>query len=148
MTKALIGGGCFWGIEEYYRKIKGVLETKAGYSGGMVINPTYEEVCKGDTEHAEVVLVYFDHKVIAYSEIIDHFWLCHDPTQLNRQGLDMGRQYRSVIFFYSDQQKILAENSKEDKQKKFLRKIVTEIKVAEKFYLAEDYHQQYIKKRK
>ena len=148
MTKALIGGGCFWGIEEYYRKIKGVLETKVGYSGGMVINPTYEEVCKGDTEHAEVVLVYFDHKVIAYSEIIDHFWLCHDPTQLNRQGLDMGRQYRSVIFFYSDQQKILAENSKEDKQKKFLRKIVTEIKVAEKFYLAEDYHQQYIKKRK
>ena len=120
MTKALIGAGCFWGIEEYFRKINGVLDTKVGYSGGHTTNPTYEEVCKGTTEHAEVVkILTFDEKVISYEKIINHFWICHDPTQLNRQGPDIGRQYRSVIFYYSEAQNKIAVESKNLKQKNF-----------------------------
>ena len=147
MTKALIGAGCFWGIEEYYRKINGVLDTKVGYSGGKTLNPSYEEVCTGTTEHAEVVQISFDNKLISYKEILDYFWLCHDPTQLNRQGPDLGSQYRSVIFFYSEEQKEIALESKKLKQNNLSDLIVTEIIETKEFYPAEDYHQLYINKR-
>ena len=148
MTKALIGAGCFWGIEEYFRNIEGIIDTKVGYSGGTTTKPTYEEVCTGTTEHAEVVLLKFDKEIINYSDIIDHFWLCHDSTQLDRQGPDIGRQYRSIIFYYSNEQKLLAEQSKKEKQQINQTKlIVSEIREAKKFYLAEEYHQLYIKKR-
>lgn len=147
MTKALIGAGCFWGIEEYYRKINGIIGTKVGYSGGNTLNPTYEEVCSGTTEHAEVVKISFDETIISYKQIIDHFWLCHDPTQLNRQGYDEGRQYRSVIFYYTEEQNKIALESKKLKQDCSFNTIVTEITSAHEFYLAEDYHQLFINKR-
>ena len=147
MNKALIGAGCFWGIEEYFRVISGVLDTKVGYTGGKTLNPTYEEVCTGITEHAEVVKITFDENIISYAEIIDHFWLCHDPTQLNRQGPDVGRQYRSIIFTYSEEQKKIALESKKIKQSYFASSIVSEITSASIFYLAEEYHQLFIKKR-
>jgi len=147
MTKVLIGAGCFWGIEEYYRKIKGVLDTKVGYSGGNTINPTYEEVCTGLTEHAEVVQISFDNNILSYEQLISFFWECHDPTQLNKQGFDIGRQYRSVIYYFSEEEKIIAFNSKNQKQKLFDKLIVTEILKAKTFYLAEEYHQLFIKKK-
>jgi len=147
MTKVLIGAGCFWGIEEYYRKIKGVLDTKVGYSGGKTINPTYEEVCTGLTEHAEVVQISFDNNILSYEQLISFFWECHDPTQLNKQGFDIGRQYRSVIYYFSEEEKIIAFNSKNQKQKLFDKLIVTEILKAKTFYLAEEYHQLFIKKK-
>ena len=98
MQKALFGAGCFWGIEEYFRKIPGVKDTKVGYSGGFTKNPTYETVCGGTTEHVEVLQLDFDDNEISYEKLLDHFWMCHDPTTLNRQGPDIGRQYRSAIF--------------------------------------------------
>ena len=147
MRKALIGAGCFWGIEEYYRNIDGVLDTKVGYSGGHTKNPTYEDICTGKTEHAEVVQIVFDPDIIQYEKIIDNFWLCHDSTQLNRQGPDVGRQYRSVIFYYNEKQKLLASNSKNFKQQSLNKTIVTEILQAQEFYIAEEYHQLFISKR-
>ena len=147
MTKALIGAGCFWGIEEYYRKLIGVIDTKVGYSGGNSVKPSYEEVCTGRTGHAEVVQIKFDENTISFQQILNHFWKCHDPTQLNRQGLDVGRQYRSAIFYYSKEQYNEAMESKELTQKTFQRVIVTEIMLAQEFYLAEDYHQLYFSKR-
>ena len=147
MKKALIGAGCFWGIEEYFRKLKGVLDTKVGYSGGHTDNPTYEEVCLGTTEHVEVVLISFDEKIISYEKIINHFWICHDPTQLNKQGFDVGRQYRSVIFCYNNDQNLISLESKKERQNKLDKNIVTEIILANKFYLAEEYHQLFIHKR-
>tara|TARA_X000000368_G_C23035252_1_gene714313 strand:+ start:25 stop:477 length:453 start_codon:yes stop_codon:yes gene_type:complete len=147
MTKALIGAGCFWGIEEYFRKINGIMDTKVGYSGGHTKNPTYEEVCLGSTNHAEVVQIEFDEKLINYEKILDHFWECHDPTQLNRQGYDIGSQYRSVIYYYSEVQQNLAEGSKNKKQTTLNNKIVTEISKATNFFLAEEYHQLYIQKK-
>ena len=147
MMEALIGAGCFWGIEEYYRKLVGVLNTRVGYSGGLTKNPTYEDVCTGTTEHVEVVKIEFDTKIISYKEILDHFWLCHDPTQLNKQGLDVGRQYRSAIFYFSNDQKISAVMAKKKIQLSISNLIVTEISPAKEFYLAEDYHQLFIKKR-
>ena len=147
MTKALIGAGCFWGIEEYFRKIRGIIDTKVGYSGGYTRHPTYEDVCKGNTEHVEVVQILFDEELITYAEIIDHFWLCHDSTQLDRQGPDIGRQYRSVIFYYTDIQKQLALKSKKKKQVFFTNPIRTEIILAKEFFLAEEYHQLFIKKK-
>ena len=147
MTKSLIGAGCFWGIEDYFRKLEGVTDTKVGYSGGHLPNPSYEDVCSGTTEHAEVVKIEFTEKIISFNEIISHFWKCHDPTELNRQGADVGRQYRSVIFYYTEDQKIIAEQSKINNQSLFNNKIVTEITKADPFYFAEDYHQLYIHKR-
>ena len=147
MTKALIGAGCFWGIEEYYCKLHGVLDTKVGYSGGITKNPTYKDVCTGTSEHVEVVQILFDDEIISYSEILDNFWLCHDPTQLNRQGLDLGSQYRSAIFYLSESQKKLALKSKKYKQLSLSKTIVTEIMPAKEFYLAEEYHQRFISKR-
>ena len=147
MGKALIGAGCFWGIEEYFRKLEGIKKTSVGYSGGKLANPTYKDVCKGNTEHAEVVLIEYNELQLSYSELLDHFWRCHDPTQINRQGLDIGTQYRSVIFYYSDQQKEIAENSKKEFQKNTSKPVVTNIEKAYEFFLAEDYHQQYIQKK-
>ena len=148
MTKALIGAGCFWGIQEYFRNIDGVLDTEVGYSGGHTINPSYEDVCLGNTEHAEVVNIDFDEKILTYAQIINHFWICHDPTQYNKQGLDVGSQYRSVIFYYSAEQKDVALKSKRLKQQSLKNLIVTEILSENKFYLAEEYHQLYISKRR
>ena len=147
MKKALIGAGCFWGIEEYYRKLNGVIDTKVGYSGGNTVHPTYEEVCIGRTGHAEVVQIKFDENMISFQQILNHFWKCHDPTQLNRQGFDVGRQYRSAIFYCSNEQYNDATESKEHTQKTLQRAIVTEIMPIKEFYLAEDHHQLFFFKR-
>ena len=135
--------GVFWGVEEHYRKLIGVIDTKVGYSGGSVANPTYEEVCIGSTGHAEVVQIKFDESTISFKKILNHFWKCHDPTQLNRQGFDVGRQYRSAIFYYSKEQHNDSLESKELTQTTLQRTIVTEIMPAQEFYLAEEYHQLY-----
>ena len=148
MKKALFGAGCFWGVEEFFRKIPGVKDIRVGYSGGHTKNPSYETVCSGTTEHVEVLELNFDETEISYEKLLDHFWKCHDPTTLNRQGPDIGRQYRSAIFYFSDIQKEIAENSIIKHQPKFNNKIVTEITTADTFYLAEDYHQRFIQKRK
>ena len=147
MEKALFGAGCFWGVEEYFIKIKGVKKTSVGYSGGNLDNPTYKDVCTGKTEHAEVVLIEYDEDQLSYAELLNHFWKCHDPTQINGQGLDIGTQYRSVIFYYSDEQKQIAENSKNEFQKKINIPVATMINEAKDFFLAEDYHQCFIKKK-
>ena len=146
MEKALFGAGCFWGVEETFRKINGVLNTEVGYSGGSTINPNYETVCSGTTNHAEVVLVEYDQNQISFQDLIIHFWKCHDPTTLNRQGPDIGTQYRSVIFYFNDFQKTIAENSKINYSKKSNLHIVTEISKAKEYYKAEEYHQKYIQK--
>ena len=146
MEKALFGAGCFWGVEETFSKIPGVLKTEVGYSGGNIINPNYETVCSGTTNHAEVVLVEYDQNQILYQDLIVHFWECHDPTTLNRQGPDVGTQYRSVIFYFDDNQKTIAENSKINHSKKSNLQIVTEISKAKEYYKAEEYHQKYIQK--
>jgi peptide-methionine (S)-S-oxide reductase len=125
-----------------------VKDTRVGYSGGHTKNPSYETVCSGTTEHVEVLELNFDETKISYEKLLDHFWKCHDPTTLNRQGPDVGRQYRSAIFYYSDIQKDIAEKSKIKHQPKFNNNIVTEITKADTFYLAEDYHQRFIQKRK
>lgn len=147
IQKALFGAGCFWGVEEHFRKINGVTETLVGYSGGNTANPTYESVCYDNTDHAEVLLVNFDEEKISYEDLIQEFWKCHDPTTLNRQGPDFGKQYRSVIYYYNDEQKNIALKSRENNQENFDNRIVTEITKADTFYKAEDYHQKYIKKR-
>jgi len=148
MTKVLIGAGCFWGIEEYFRKITGVIDTKVGYSGGHTINPSYEEVCSGTTEHVEVLQIKYNENIIIFKNILEHFWLCHDPTQLNRQGPDVGRQYRSAIFYFTENQKLITNESLIQKQLLLKNTIVTEILPAKEFYLAEEYHQLYIHKRR
>ena len=146
MEKALFGAGCFWGVEETFRKLVGVVNTEVGYSGGTTLDPTYESVCQGSTNHAEVVLVEFNKDEISYERLLDHFWNCHNPTTLNRQGPDIGTQYRSVIFYYNQTQKNIAENSKNNFSKKNNIQIVTEINEAKIFYKAEEYHQKYILK--
>tara|TARA_B100000427_G_C15463940_1_gene575357 strand:+ start:844 stop:1290 length:447 start_codon:yes stop_codon:yes gene_type:complete len=147
MKKALIGAGCFWGIQELYRKLDGVINTEVGYSGGHTNNPTYEEVCKGNTNHAEVVKIDFDENKISFLEILNYFWDSHDPTQLNRQGPDIGTQYRSIIFCYDNIQLEEAKKSKELKQLSMKNNIVTEIAPFKEFFIAEDYHQLFICKR-
>ena len=149
MNKALFGAGCFWGVEEFFRKINGVVTTQVGYSGGDTQNPTYQDVCNNSTGHAEVLEIQFDSNIISYKKLLDFFWECHDPTQINRQGLDIGTQYRSVIFYFSENQKNLAKESKLELQKKNpQKKIATEITKAKDFYLAEDYHQCFLQKKK
>ena len=145
MEIATFGAGCFWGVEAAFQKIKGVIKTSVGYMGGTTKNPSYEDVCTDKTGHAEVVQVQFDNKIVKYEELLDVFWKIHDPTQLNRQGFDLGTQYRSVIFYHNEKQKILAEESK-NKQEKSKKPIVTEIVPAKEFYKAEEYHQNYLKK--
>ncbi len=149
MEKATFGAGCFWGVEATFRQVKGVASTAVGYSGGTLENPTYEDVCTGRTGHAEVVQVEYDPAVVAYEEILDVFWGAHDPTTLNRQGPDVGTQYRSAVFFHDTEQEAAAKVSKESLEKsgRFSRPIVTEITPASEFYRAEEYHQQYFEKR-
>jgi peptide-methionine (S)-S-oxide reductase len=147
MEKATFAAGCFWGVEAAFRKLKGVLSTTVGYSGGETKSPTYEEVCRDRTGHAEVVLVEYNPFVISYEQLLNLFWEVHDPTQLNRQGPDVGSQYRSVIFYHTSEQMAAALVSKEKAQKKQKKPIVTEVLPAVGFYRAEDYHQQYLEKR-
>jgi len=147
--KAAFGAGCFWGVEAAFRQIKGVLSTQVGYMGDSMKNPTYEDVCTGKTGHAEAVEVAYDLKVVSYSKLLEAFWQNHDPTQLNRQVPDVGTQYRSVIFYYNQQQKKEAIASKEklEKSGKYKIKIATEIVPVSIFYKAEEYHQQYLEKK-
>ncbi len=148
MMKATFASGCFWHVEDLFRKTKGVKSTKVGYTGGNLANPTYEEVCADKTGHAEAVEVEYDPNEISYEELLNLFWNNHDPTSLNRQGPDIGIQYRSSIFFHDESQKQTAQKSKEilDSSGKFSKKIVTEIIPAPEFYKAEDYHQKYFQK--
>ena len=147
--KATFGAGCFWGVEETFRKVKGVTATAVGYTGGELANPTYEDVCTDRTGHAEVVQVEYDPAQVSYDQLLDVFWSNHDPTTLNRQGPDVGMQYRSVVFYHTPEQKAAAEASRERQQKsgRFRRPIVTEIAPAAPFYRAEEYHQRYLEKR-
>jgi len=154
LQKATFAAGCFWGIEETFRTTKGVVVTTVGYVGGTMENPTYEDVCSSKTGHAEAVQVTFDPSVVSYEELVAIFWKIHDPTTKNRQGLDIGPQYRSVIFYHNEEQRNVAEKSKkltqrflDKKHKIFKRKIVTEIVPARKFFKAEEYHQKYLMKR-
>lgn len=140
---ATLGGGCFWCVEAIFQRIHGVKSVKSGYAGGRVENPTYEDVCSGQTGHAEVIQIEFDPSQVAYEQILDVFWLAHDPTTLNRQGADTGTQYRSVIFYHDATQKELAEKSKASAAKEFSKPIVTQIAPLTKFYKAEKYHQSY-----
>jgi peptide-methionine (S)-S-oxide reductase len=149
MEVATFGAGCFWGVEETFRKIPGVKNTVVGYMGGTTENPTYEEVCTDKTGHAEVVQVEYDPAEVSYEELLDVFWNSHNPTTLNRQGPDVGTQYRSVIFYHTPEQKRVAEASKEkmDRSGKWKDPIVTEITPASTFYRSEEYHQRYLQKR-
>ena len=147
MEKATFGAGCFWGVEAAFRNVKGVLATAVGYSGGHLTNPTYKDVCSGRTGHAEVVEVEFDPAQVSYDTLLNVFWDNHDPTTMNRQGPDVGAQYRSAIFFHSPEQEAAAKASQQGAQSRFRNKIVTEITPASEFYRAEDYHQQYLEKR-
>ena len=149
MTVATFGAGCFWGVELTFQKTKGVTSTSVGYTGGTTQNPTYEQVCTGQSGHAEVVRVEFDPSSISYEELLDVFWGCHDPTTLNRQGPDQGTQYRSAIYYHSPDQEAAALASKEkaDEAGRFKSPIVTEITPASEYTMAEDYHQKYLEKR-
>lgn len=144
---ATFGAGCFWGVEETFRNIEGVLETEVGYAGGDTDSPTYQQVCTGMTYHAEVVRVTFDAEVVSYDALLNAFWQLHDPTQLNRQGVDTGTQYRTVIFTHSPEQAAAAEASKIRVQPHFDRPIVTQILPSPTFWSAEEYHQKYLLKR-
>ena len=146
--KATFGAGCFWGVEVEFKKVKGVVDTIVGYMGGKTKNPTYEQVCTDKTGHVEVVQVTFDPKKISYEKLLNVFWKCHDPTQVNRQGPDIGTQYRSVIFYHSEKQKKAAEKSKVALEKKLQQDIATAIEPAKTFYKAEEYHQRYLEKHK
>jgi peptide-methionine (S)-S-oxide reductase len=145
--KATFGAGCFWGVEAAFRQIDGVAATRVGYAGGKFEDPTYEDVCSHTTGHAEVVEVTYDEDSVSYDELLNVFWRKHDPTQLNRQGWDVGDQYRSVIFFHDEEQRSAAEQSKQSEQSAYRKPIVTQIEPAPTFYEAEDYHQQYLEKR-
>lgn len=149
LETALFGAGCFWGVEETFRKHPGVQETCVGYSGGALSSPSYETVCSGKTGHAEVVQITFDPSDVSYEELLNVFWECHDPTQMNRQGPDRGSQYRSVIFYNSPEQAESAQLAKRSQStsNRYRQPIVTEISIAGTFWPAEDYHQQYLAKR-
>ena len=142
---ATLGGGCFWCVEAVYQRVKGVVSVKPGYAGGHVQSPTYKEICTGKTGHAEVAQIVFNNSILTYKQILNVFWQAHDPTTLNRQGNDMGTQYRSVIFYHNDQQKEIAERSKQDsdKSKYWSSPIVTEITKLNNYSDAEDYHDNY-----
>lgn len=143
MEVATLGGGCFWCLDSVYRQLKGVESVESGFAGGTVPNPTYQQVCTGTTGHAEVVNITFDPKIITYRDLLEVFWLVHDPTTLNRQGNDVGTQYRSAIFYHGAGQQKIAEASKAEAQKAFSDPIVTQIVPFTAFYEAEGYHQDY-----
>ena len=149
LEKATFAAGCFWGVEAAFRRLDGVSKTRVGYAGGGVDHPTYKQVCSDRTGHAEVVEVTYDPERVSYEQLLDVFWTKHNPTTKNRQGLDIGDQYRSAIFFHSPEQQEAAERTKEAVQAKlhWPKKVVTEIVPAPEFYEAEDYHQQYLEKR-
>ena len=142
---AVFGGGCFWCTEAIFKSLKGVETVESGYSGGKLKNPTYKEICTGETGHAEVIQITFNPAVISFRELLEVFWETHDPTTLNRQGADVGTQYRSVVFYHTPQQKEIAEKYKTElnKENVFNKPVVTEITAIEKFYKAENYHQDY-----
>ena len=142
----MFGAGCFWGVEYNFSKLDGVNEVLSGYSGGKTPDPTYEQVCSNSTDHAEVVLIEFDPSVISYEKLLNSFWEKHDPTTLNRQGPDVGSQYRSAIFYFDEEQRNLAQESLNKLQQKLKNKIVTEITEADTFWKAEEYHQKYFEK--
>lgn len=145
MKEATLGAGCFWCIEACYKEMKGILSVTSGYAGGHVLNPTYKQVCEGTTGHAEVARIVYDENQINFADLLKVFWFIHDPTQLNRQGNDVGTQYRSVIFFHDDEQRQIAESYKQKliDEQVWDRPIVTEISPLPVFYAAEDYHQDY-----
>ena len=149
MELATFGAGCFWGVEVSFRQVRGVKDALVGYLGGTLANPTYKDVCTGRTGHAEVVQVEYDPDEVTYDRLLEVFWENHDPTTLNRQGPDVGTQYRSAIFYHTPEQKAAAESSKSrlEASGKFRKPIVTEITAASTFYPAEDYHQRYLEKR-
>jgi peptide-methionine (S)-S-oxide reductase len=147
LEKATFGAGCFWGVEVAFRQVPGVVDATAGYLGGTLPNPTYEDVCTGRTGHAEVVEVRYDPSRVSYDDLLNVFWSSHDPTTLNRQGPDRGTQYRSAIFYHNDAQRGAAITSKDRWAERFSSPIVTEITPASTFYRAEEYHQRYLEKR-
>ena len=148
LKQAMFGAGCFWGVQYNFDQLKGVVETEVGYAGGHTPNPTYKSVCSDTTGHAEVVHLWYDPGVIKYEALLKDFWENHDPTTMNRQGPDVGSQYRSIIFYYDDEQKTEAEKSKEElgKSGAYMNPIVTEIVPTSEFYRAEEYHQKYFDK--
>ena len=146
--KAIFAAGCFWGIEAAFQKTSGVVSTRVGYIGGALQNPTYEQVCAGNSGHAEAVELIFDEKALSYSALLDIFWRLHNPTQLNRQGPDVGSQYRSAVFYLDETQRLAAEESKTREGKNHQNPVVTEITATGEFWPAEDYHQSYIKRRR
>lgn len=149
MEKATFGAGCFWGVEVAFMEVPGVVETAVGFMGGRTENPSYKQVCYEDTGHAEVVHLTYDPALVKFDQLLEVFWSNHDPTQLNRQGPDVGDQYRSVIFFHTPQQEAAARASKErlEKSGRFRRPVVTVIERAQEFFRAEEYHQKYLQKR-
>ena len=148
IRKAMFGAGCFWGVEHRFRQVKGVVDAEVGYSGGATENATYKQVCTGRTDHAEVIRLDFDDSIITYEELLRAFWGMHDPTTLNRQGPDRGTQYRSVVFYYDESQRLAAERIKAELQSSMasVRPIVTQILPAGNFWRAEEYHQRYFEK--
>ena len=147
MEKATFGAGCFWAVESAFRRLAGVQSTQVGYAGGEIKSPTYHDVCTDRTGHAEVVEVTFDPQVVSYHDLVEVFWNNHNPTTLNRQGPDVGTQYRSVIFYHSPEQEVEARASRDAAQARFSKPIVTQIVTAPEFWRAEEYHQQYLEKR-
>jgi peptide-methionine (S)-S-oxide reductase len=148
VDKAAFAAGCFWQVEEEFRAVPGVISTQVGYTGGHAPDPTYRDVCSGATGHAETLEVEYDPEQVSYEQLLDVFWRIHDPTQVNRQGPDVGTQYRSAIFFHSPEQEAAARASKERVQAQSAKPIVTEIVPAREFYRAEEYHQRYLEKRR
>jgi peptide-methionine (S)-S-oxide reductase len=149
MAKATFAAGCFWGVEATFRQLPGVISTRVGYTGGNAPNPTYKQVCTDTTGHAEAVEIDYDPAKLSYDKLLEVFWENHDPTQLNRQGPDWGKQYRSAIFFHTPEQETAAKASKErlEKSHRFSKPVVTQIVPAVTFFEAEDYHQQYLEKK-
>jgi peptide-methionine (S)-S-oxide reductase len=146
LQHATFAAGCFWGVEAALREIEGVVRTSVGYTGGNTLDPTYSDVCSGSTGHAEAVEVWFDPSVVSYDQLLDVFWSIHDPTTPNRQGWDLGSQYRSAVFFHDAEQEQLAISSRDKRQESLARAIVTHTVPAGEFYAAEDYHQRYFEK--
>ncbi|MCK5676685.1 MAG: peptide-methionine (S)-S-oxide reductase MsrA [Verrucomicrobia bacterium] len=147
MERAVFAAGCFWGVEAVFQQLDGVVDTTVGYTGGKTENPTYKEVCRTDTGHAEAIEIVYDPSRVSYDELLAYFWRLHDPTTMNRQGPDSGTQYRSAVFYYTPGQKAAAEKVKAESQKKWGKPIVTEIAEGGVFYSAEGYHQDYFKNR-